>query len=505
MDGVILEMRNIEKHFPGVQALRDVDFDLRHGEVHALVGQNGAGKSTLIKVLAGAYQPDGGEIILDGERVSFSSPLDSQSAGIRTVYQETSLSPYLTVAENLFLGHEPTRAGTPFIDHARLNREATEVLDQLGIDVSANMILNRLPLALQMMVEIGKALFADVKIIVVDEPSAAMTLHELHMLFEWIREQRSRGVAFIYISHRLGELFDIADRVTVLRDGELVDTFPIEGATTQMIATKMVGRDLDTEQDIFVRERVQAGEELLRVENLSDDSLLKDISFSLKAGEIVGFAGLVGAGKTELAKCIFGARPYTEGQLFLREKPVAWPAPRNAIEDGLALVAENRRSEGLIMVLSVRDNISLSSLKKLVTIDPLVDWSAVGKLVLSYIKQLKIVTPSPAQLVMNLSGGNQQKVVLAKWLATEASVFILDEPTRGIDVGAKQEIYSLMNQLTDNGAGILLMSSELPEVLGMADRVLVMRQGSVVEEFGHRSVTEAELMACAGGGMESHE
>ena len=505
MDDVILEMRNIEKHFPGVQALRDVDFDLRHGEVHALVGQNGAGKSTLIKVLAGAYQPDGGEIILDGKRVSFSSPLDSQSAGIRTVYQETSLSPYLTVAENLFLGHEPTRAGTPFIDHARLNREATEVLDQLGIDVSANMILNRLPLALQMMVEIGKALFADVKIIVVDEPSAAMTLHELHMLFEWIREQRSRGVAFIYISHRLGELFDIADRVTVLRDGELVDTLPIEDATTQMIATMMVGRDLDTEQDIFVRENVQAGEELLRVENLSDDSLLKDISFSLKAGEIVGFAGLVGAGKTELAKCIFGARPHTEGHLFLRGKAVDWPAPRNAIEDGVALVAENRRSEGLIMVLNVRDNICLSSLKNLVTIDPMVDWSAVGKLVLSYIKQLKIVTPSPAQLVMNLSGGNQQKVVLAKWLATEASVFIFDEPTRGIDVGAKQEIYSLMNQLTDNGAGILLMSSELPEVLGMADRVLVMCQGSVVEEFGHRSVTEAELMACASGGMESHE
>ena len=505
MDDVILEMRNIEKHFPGVQALRDVDFNLRHGEVHALVGQNGAGKSTLIKVLSGAYRPDGGEIILDGERVSFSSPLDSQSAGIRTVYQETSLSPYLTVAENLFLGHEPTRAGTPFIDHARLNREATEVLDQLGIGVPANTILNRLPLALQMMVEIGKALFADVKIIVVDEPSAAMTLHELHMLFEWIREQRSRGVAFIYISHRLGELFDIADRVTVLRDGELVDTFPIEDATTQMIATMMVGRDLDTEQDIFVRENVQAGEELLRVENLSDDSLLKDISFSLKAGEIVGFAGLVGAGKTELAKCIFGARPHTEGHLFLRGKAVDWPAPRNAIEDGVALVAENRRSEGLIMVLNVRDNICLSSLKNLVTIDPLVDWSAVGKLVLSYIKQLKIVTPSPAQLVMNLSGGNQQKVVLAKWLATEASVFIFDEPTRGIDVGAKQEIYSLMNQLTDNGAGILLMSSELPEVLGMADRVLVMCQGSVVEEFGHRSVTEAELMACASGGMESHE
>jgi ABC-type sugar transport system ATPase subunit len=505
MDDVILEMRHIDKRFPGVQALTGVDFELRHGEVHALVGQNGAGKSTLIKILSGAYQPDGGEIILDGEKVSFSGPTDSQAAGIRTVYQETSLSPYLTVAENLLLGHEPMRPGTPFIDHATLHREASELLDQLGIDVPANTVLNRLPLAVQMMIEIGKALFADAKIIVVDEPSAAMTLHELHMLFEWIREQRSRGVAFIYISHRLGELFDIADRVTVLRDGELVDTFPIQQATTKMIATMMVGRDLDTEQDIFVREKSDIGHELLQAQGLGDGQLLKDVSFELRAGEIVGFAGLVGAGKTELAKCIFAARPYTEGELLLRGKPVRWSAPREAIEEGLALVAEDRRQEGLITILSVRDNVCLSSLRDLLTLGLLVDWRAVGSLVSSYITQLKIVTPSPAQLVMNLSGGNQQKVVLAKWLATKASVFIFDEPTRGIDVGAKQEVYSLMNELTANGAGILLMSSELPEVLGMADRVLVMREGRIVGEFEHRSVTEAELMACASGGEDSHE
>lgn len=505
MEDVILEMRGIDKRFPGVQALTDVDFDLRHGEVHALVGQNGAGKSTLIKILSGAYQPDGGEIILDGENVSFSGPTDSQAAGIRTVYQETSLSPHLTVAENLFLGHEPMRSGTPFIDHAALYREASELLEQLGIDVPANTILSRLPLAVQMMIEIGKALFADVKIIVVDEPSAAMTLHELHMLFEWIREQRSRGVAFIYISHRLGELFDIADRVTVLRDGELVDTFPIEQATTKMIATMMVGRDLDTEQDIFVREECDVGKELLRVEKLGDGKLLSDISFDLRAGEIVGFAGLVGAGKTELAKCIFAAEPYTEGEVFLDGNPVEWSEPREAIEEGLALVAEDRRQEGLITILSVRDNICLSSLGNLLMLGLFVDWGAVRGLVSSFIKQLKIVTPGPAQLVMNLSGGNQQKVVLAKWLATKASVFIFDEPTRGIDVGAKQEVYSLMNELTANGAGILLMSSELPEVLGMADRIQVMRQGRIVGEFEHRSVSEAELMACASGGDDSHE
>ncbi len=503
MDDVILEMRNIEKRFPGVQALKGVDFNLRRGEVHALVGQNGAGKSTLIKILSGAYQPDAGEILLDGQPVSFDGPLDSQRAGIRTVYQETSLSPYLTVAENLFLGHEPLRPGLPLIDHATLYRRATEVLEQLGIKVPANTVIRQLPLAVQMMVEIGKALFADAKIIVVDEPSAAMTLHELRLLFSWIREQRSRGVAFIYISHRLEELFDIADRVTVLRDGQLVDTIPIEQASVKTIATMMVGRDLDTEQDLFVRQKVALGDEVLRVEHLSDGVLLQDISFSVRAGEIVGFAGLIGAGKTELAKCIFGARPYTEGRIYLKGRAVQWTTPHEAIRQGLALVAEDRRREGLITVLTVRDNICLSALKSLASLKVFVDWRAVGKLVSHYITQLKIVTPSPAQLVMNLSGGNQQKVVLAKWLSSKASVFIFDEPTRGIDVGAKQEIYALMNELTANGAAILLMSSELPEVLGMSDRVFVMRQGRILQEFGHRSVTEAELMSCASGGNSS--
>ena len=505
MDEVILEMCNIEKRFPGVQALKGVDFVLKHGEVHALVGQNGAGKSTLIKILSGAYRPDAGEMYLDGEAVSFASPLESQEAGIRTVYQETSLSPYLTVAQNLFLGHEPLRAGLPLIDHGLLYRQATEVLKQLGIEVAANTVLNRLPLAVQMMIEIGKALFADAKIIVVDEPSAAMTLHELHMLFEWIREQRSRGVAFIYISHRLDELFSIADRVTVLRDGQLVDTFPIEGATTKSIATMMTGRDLDTEQDIFVREQVASGEEVLRVENLSDGQLLRDVSFQLHQGEIIGFAGLVGAGKTELAKCIFGARPYPSGQVFLRGQAVRWETPRQAISQGVALVAEDRRHEGLITILNVRDNITLPALRQLKALEVFIDWGGVHHLVDGYIKHLNIVTPSPLQLVMNLSGGNQQKVVLAKWLSTNASVFIFDEPTRGIDVGAKQEIYELMNELTANGASILLMSSELPEVMGMSDRILVMRQGRIVQEFKHGTVTESELMACASGGERTDE
>lgn len=500
MNDVILEMRNIKKSFPGVQALKDVAFDLRRGEVHALVGQNGAGKSTLIKILSGAYRQDEGEIILDGEPVHFSDPLDAQAAGIRTVYQETSLSPYLTVAQNLFLGHEPKRAGLPLIDHGELNRQATEVLEQLGIEVPANTVLRRLPLAMQMMVEIGKALFTDAKIIVVDEPSAAMTLHELHMLFKWIRAQREKGVAFIYISHRLEELFSIADRVTVLRDGTRVGTFPIEGSTTKKIATMMVGRDLDTEEDLFIRDQVEPGQPVLRVEGLSDGVLLKNISFEARQGEILGFAGLVGSGKTELAKCIFGARPYTEGKVYVNGQEVRWKTPREAIEGGVALVAEDRRQEGLITVLSVRDNVCLTSLNNLRWLKSFVDWRSAQKLVNKYIEQLKIVTPSPSQLVKNLSGGNQQKVVLAKWLGSKASIFIFDEPTRGIDVGAKQEIYNLMNELTASGATILLLSSELPEVLGMSDRILLMRQGEIVMEFKHGEVTEAELMACASGG-----
>ena len=505
MGDVILEMRHIVKTFPGVQALKDVDFNLKRGEVHALVGQNGAGKSTLIKILSGAYQPDEGEIILDDKPVRFSDPLDAQAAGIRTVYQETSLSPYLTVAENLFLGHEPMRAGSPFIDHGNLYQQATDVLKRLDIEVPAKTVLSRLPLAMQMMVEIGKALFSDAKIIVVDEPSAAMTLHELHTLFDWIRSQRSRGVAFVYISHRLQELFSIADRVTVIRDGRRVDTFPIEGSDTKKIATLMVGRDLNTEEDLFIRRKGAFGATALQVKNLGDGHLLGNISFEVQEGEILGFAGLVGAGKTELAKTIFAARPYIQGEIIARGNLVKWKSPQEAIASGLALVAEDRRREGLITVLSVRDNICLPALKKLLWLSTFVDWRAVQKMVTGYIRQLNIVTPSASQLVRNLSGGNQQKVVLAKWLSSNASIFIFDEPTRGIDVGAKQEIYSLMNELTSNGAAILLMSSELPEVLGMSDRIMLMRQGRIVAEFQHGEVTEAELMTLASGGSDGGE
>ena len=497
---VILEMRHIVKSFPGVQALNDVDFDLRRGEVHALVGQNGAGKSTLIKILSGVYAPDSGDVVLNGEPVSFMDPLDAQAAGIRTVYQETSLSPYLTVGENLLLGHEPTRGNSPFIDHATLYRETTNVLKQLDINVSAKTVLNRLPLAQQMMVEIGKALFADAKIIIVDEPSAAMTEHELHTLFDWIRTQRSKGVAFVYISHRLEELDAIADRVTVIRDGQRVDTFPMADSDTRKIATLMVGRDLNTEQDLFVRTKGDVGPSVLTVKGLSDGVLLKDISFELRQGEILGFAGLVGAGKTELAKCVFAARPHVSGEIWVRGEKVDWEAPRDAIASGVALVAEDRRREGLVTVLSVRDNICLPALKRLRWLNLFVDWRAVQRLVSEFIQRLRIVTPSPAQLVRNLSGGNQQKVVLAKWLGSNAAILIFDEPTRGIDVGAKQEIYSLMNTLTAEGASILLMSSELPEVMGMSDRVLVIRQGEIVAEFKHGQAVEADLMACASGG-----
>ena len=497
---LLLEMRHIVKSFPGVRALKGVNFDLRRGEVHALVGQNGAGKSTLIKILSGVYSLDSGEIILDGSPVHFSDPMAAQAAGIRTVYQETSLSPYLTTGENLFLGHEPRRAGLPFIDRSALQREAAKVLEQLELNVSVQAIVGELPLAVRMMVEIGKALFADAKIIVVDEPSAAMTLHELDTLFKWIRTQRNKGVAFVYISHRLEELFSIADRVTVMRDGTCVETLLISECDTKKIATLMVGRELDTEEDLFVRRQCEVGQPLLTVSDLSDAQLLQDISFEIREGEILGFAGLVGSGKTELAKSVFAAKPFTQGDILWKGTPVKWLSPREAISNGVGLVAEDRRNEGLVLLRSVRDNICLPVIQKLRRLGPFINWPAAYELASRFIRRLNIVTPSPSQLVANLSGGNQQKVVLAKWLSSDASLFIFDEPTRGLDVGAKQEIYTLMNELTENGAAILLMSSELPEIIGMSDRILVLEQGRVVAEFKRGEVTQAQLMTIASGG-----
>ena len=500
-ESLVLEMRGIVKNFAGVRALKGVDFFLRSGEVHALVGENGAGKSTLVKILSGALQPDSGEIILNGKPVQFRDPREAHQAGIVCIYQELSLIPYLTVAENLFLGRELTRLGGYNLDYRSMFDQAHEVLQSLELDIDPKAEVSKLSLAQQIMVEVGRALFCDAKIVVVDEPSAALTPREVDTLFQWIRLQWDRGVSFIYISHRLEELFSVGDRVTVLRDGELVGTFDVKDVDLQRLVFLMVGRSIE---DRFVRCSTGAGDTVLKVEHLSDGGLLKDVSFELHKGEILGFAGLVGSGKTEVARTLFGANSKANGEVWLEGRKVDILGPQNSIDLGIGLVPEDRRRSGLIVRLTVADNIGLACLPTFARMGQ-INWSGLMDLIRDLINRLAIKTPSPHQIVANLSGGNQQKVVLAKWLATKCKVLIFDEPTRGIDVGAKEEIYRLMNELTASGVSIILMSSELPEVLGMSDRVIVMRQGRAVCELCREEATEDRVLAYAtGGGNNNH-
>lgn len=501
-NSLVLEMRGIVKSFAGVQALKGVDFFLERGEVHALVGENGAGKSTLVKVLSGALQADAGEIVVDGAPVHFRDCLEAHQAGVAAIYQELSLIPHMTVGENLFLGREPTRLGRCMVDYPRMFDEAREVLRWLELDIDPRTEVAKLSLAQQIMVEVGRALFADAKIVLVDEPSAALTPHEADTLFSWIRRQKEKGISFIYISHRLEELFSVGDRVTVLRDGCVVGTIAIEDIDLQRLVFMMVGRSME---ERFARRAPQLGEVVLSVKHLSDGGLLKDVSFELRQGEILGFAGLVGAGKTELAKTIFGATRKAGGEVWLLGKRMEVLGPQDAIRQGVGLVPEDRRNAGLIVGLTVLDNVGLAALPSFAFMGR-INWPSLKALVKDLIGKLAIKTPGLNQIVANLSGGNQQKVVLAKWLATQCKVLIFDEPTRGIDVGAKAEIYHLMNDLTASGVAILLMSSELPEVLGMSDRVVVVRQGRAVGEFcGSEATEERVLTYAAGGGENNHD
>jgi ribose transport system ATP-binding protein len=499
-NSLVLEMFGIIKGFAGVQALKGVNFSLARGEVHALVGENGAGKSTLVKILSGALQPDAGEIHINGKLVNFKDCLEAHRAGVATIYQELSLIPHLTVAENLFLGREPTGLARYKLDYQRMFKEAREVLQWLGLDIDPKTEIDNLSLAQQIMVEVGRALFCDAKIVLVDEPSAALTPYEADTLFSWISNQKEKGISFVYISHRLEELFSVGDRVSVLRDGCMVGTLAIEDIDLQQLVFLMVGRSMD---ERFAHREPNLGEVVLSVKHLSDGGLLKDINFELHKGEILGFAGLVGAGKTELAKTIFGATRKAAGEVWLLGETIEIQNPQDSIRKGIGLVPEDRRSAGLISNLSVLDNIGLAALPSFSRYGR-INWSCLKMLVKDLINKLGIKTPSPNQIVANLSGGNQQKVVLAKWLATKCKVLIFDEPTRGIDVGAKAEIYNLMNELTSTGVAILLMSSELPEVLGMSDRVVVVRQGRTICEFCGSEASEEQVLAYASGAKENN-
>ena len=471
--GLLLEMQGIDKSFPGLQALSDVSLALRPGEVLGIVGENGAGKSTLIKVLGGAHLPDGGRILLEGKPVLFRSPSAAQQAGISIIYQEFNLIPDLTVRENIFLGREQTRWG--FVRATREQQEAHQLFKKLGLSIDPETRCRALTVAQQQMVEIAKALLVHARIVVMDEPTAALTSQEVAHLMAIIRELKSRGLGVIYISHRLDEIFVTADRVMVLRDGRHVGTDAVGSLSRQRLIEMMVGRPIESE---FPKHAAVRGGERLRVAGLTRGTVVRDVSFSAYSGEVLGFAGLAGAGRTETMRCVFGADTPDAGQIYVDGVPVRIRHPRDAIRHRICLLTEDRKSQGLILPHSVRHNFGLPNLDRLMR-GPFLDQRRERAELARYVRELRIRVTSQEQTVATLSGGNQQKVVLAKWLAKDADIIIFDEPTRGIDVGAKYEIYLLMNQLVAEGKAVIMISSELPEVLGMSDRIIVMHEGKI--------------------------
>lgn len=482
----LLEMRGIEKSFPGVKALSGVDLTVHRGEVLALLGENGAGKSTLMKVLGGAHQPDRGTILIDGHETTYATPHDSQQAGVSIIYQEFNLIPALTVRENLFLGRETTSRG--FLRRREERQQAQALFERMGVSIDPEALCRDLSVSQQQVVEIAKALSQDARILVLDEPSAALTNAEVDRLFEIIQDLKSRGLGLIYISHRLEEVFAIADRVSVLRDGAHVGSASIDELNKDKLITLMVGRELTEE---FPARNITLGEPLLEVENLSRGEVVKDVSFSIRRGEILGLTGLMGAGRTETARLIFGADKRDSGVIKLAGEALEISHPRDAIASRIGMLTEDRKTQGLILKHSVRENFGLPNLQQFSAMG-FIDQKTETKEFGTYVDRLQVKVPHQEQQARHLSGGNQQKIVLAKWLARNCDVLIFDEPTRGIDVGAKHEIYQLMNELVADGKCILMISSELPEVLGMSDRILVMHHGKISGEISDVPNTSQE-------------
>jgi len=494
----LLEMRGITKGFTGVQALAGVDFDVRRGEVHALVGHNGAGKSTLIKIMTGAYAKDSGRITLEGREVSFGAPAAAQAAGIATIYQEVNLIPYLTAPENIFLGREP-RGRFGRVDWAYMRREARTLLDRLGVRVDLGVPVMNLSVALQQMVALARAVSLKASLVVMDEPTSSLDTAEVRVLFDVIRRLKANGVGIVYISHRMEEIFTLADRATVLRNGRLVATVSIAETDTLGLVAMMLGRDPEEVRAqglTAFSETAATGrhDTVLDVEHLTRGHMPDDVSLRVGKGEIVGLAGLLGSGRTELARTIFGADRADGGTISVDGRPRRITSPRDAVRAGLALVSEDRKTEGIVPALSVRDNILLAALPLFARLGVL-DPGRQRRVVDEMIRRLDIKTPSPATPIRNLSGGNQQKVILARWLCRNPKLLILDEPTRGIDVGAKVEIQKLIDELArEQGMGILMISSELEEVIEGSDRVAVMNDGRKLGEFTHAEANEDRIM-----------
>jgi ribose transport system ATP-binding protein len=495
MSPPLLELEHVSKSFPGVHALDDVRFDLQAGEVHALLGENGAGKSTLVKILSGVYRPDGGVIRLAGETVEIRDPTHAQALGISPVHQELQLEPFLSVAENIFLGRQPlNRFG--LIDRRRMARDAGDILRRLGVSLDPHAMVETMSVAQRQIIAIARAASTAARIIIFDEPTSSLTDRETSLLFDMIGRLRSEGLGIIYISHRMEEIFRICNRVTVLRDGRYVATRPVAETEMRELIGMMIGRDIS---ELFRKESTAIGEPVLEVSNLSRRGLLRDVSLSVRRGEIVGIAGLVGAGRTELARAIFGDLPLDSGVIrvdgnLMRRRH----SSRDAILAGVGLVPEDRKEQGLVTGLSVRQNISMGMLR-LLSRASVLSIGREKRLAEDYVRKLAIKTPSIEQKATYLSGGNQQRVVIAKWLATRPKLLIVDEPTRGVDVGAKAEIHGLLAGLAKEGMAILMISSDLPEILAMSDRVIVMHQGGIAADLDHHEATQERIMYYATG------
>lgn len=491
----ILRLEKVTKRFPGVLALDEVQFDLRRGEVHAVCGENGAGKSTLMKIISGQYQPDGGTITYKGTQRRFASVLEAEKAGIAIIHQELNLIPHLSVAENIFLAREPKRGW--FIDRAALKRQAQDCLDRLGVDIAPDALVKGLSVAQCQMVEIAKALSLNAEVLIMDEPTSSLTESETALLFQVIHDLKRQGVGIVYISHRLDEMAAIVDRVTVLRDGRYVSTQDFPATTVDEIVSRMVGRSLD--EKFPERTSVPTPEVLFSVSGLRRAGVFHDVGFELRRGEILGFAGLMGAGRTEVARAIFGADPLDAGSIRFGGKELAISSPRDAIGHGIAYLSEDRKSHGLAVKMSVVQNLTLATMDAVSNRFGFIDFKAEAEAAKTYIDMLSIRTPSEHQIAKLLSGGNQQKIVIGKWLFRQSRILFFDEPTRGIDVGAKFAIYQLLDRLAAQGIGVVLISSELPEILGLTDRVAVFHEGRITAVLTTRDTNQEEIMHYASG------
>lgn len=493
----LLEMNGISKSFPGVKALNDVHFKINSGEVIGLLGENGAGKSTLMKILSGIYTPDSGEIWLEGKQIVLRGPKHSQSIGISIIHQELNLLPHLSVAENIFIQSLPKKGA--FLDKKKLYGDTEQLLGELGFDLNPKTLVGELTVGSQQMVEIAKALSFQSKVIIMDEPTSAITEQETAKLFEIIRSLKAKGIAIIYISHRMEEVYEICDRVIVLRDGCNAGEGLSKHLEPEQIVKMLVGREMT---QIFPKRKEQHTQDIaLEVKNFTRKGVFENISFQLQKGEILGVSGLMGAGRTELMESIFGAEPVESGELWLNGKRIQIKSTKNAIAYGLALVPEDRRQNGMIGSFTVAQNVTLATLKNIAGVFQKINVKREREVTEKYISQLRIKTPNGDAVISNLSGGNQQKAIIAKWLESKPRILILDEPTRGIDIGAKSEIYQIIHELAAQGTSIIMVSSELPEVIGISDRILVMANGRITGEFKRTEATPEKIMLCATKGV----